>query len=149
MVLIRFSVLLAHFFSQCRRFFFCWAKNTQKLYHSFHVYSAPFVFSRAHPDAFRFVLVLYIPENSWNCSAMEIASFISFLSFIVRVVSSANLFFVVLACKFLFLFSSIQSLMSGLFLIFIASISTAIINRSGINGNLCRISLSVGNQLDS
>ena len=75
---------------------------------------------------------------------MEIASFISFSSFMVRFVSSAKKKFV-LICKFLFLFSSIQFLLSGLFLIFIASISTAIINRSGINGILWCISLSVGN----
>ena len=82
---------------------------------------------------------------------MVIASFISFSSFIVRVVSSANCFiFVVLVCKFSFLFSfTCMPLMSGLFLILIASISTAIINRSGLNGHPWRIPLSVGNQLDS
>ena len=89
------------------------------------------------------------PENSWNYSTMEIASFFS--SFIVRVVSSANCFiFVVLVCKFSFLSSfTCMPLTSGLFLILITSISTAIINRSGLNGHPWRIPLSVGNQLDS
>ena len=91
------------------------------------------------------------PENSWNCSTMEIASFISFSSFIARVVSSANCFiFVVLVCKFSFLSSfTCMPLTSGLFLILSASISTAILNRSGLNGHPWRIPLSVGNQLDS